>query len=156
MGHNGQKQGTMGHNRIKQDQNGSGWCPGLEDLEPFVSKKCVLGPFQTIWMPFQCISSRIQKSIFFDFLTILGYFGPFGALFGPFLGPFWTLKWPQEPQKTAGNLPELGKRGQKAIQMCFGTVLDHLDAILVHFEQNLKIEKISTFCHRVQLKFVVP
>ena len=23
---------------------------------------------------------------------------------------------------------------------CFGTVLDHLDAILVHFEQNLKID----------------
>ena len=26
-------------------------------------------------------------------------------------------------------------------KMCFGTVLDHLDAILVHFEQNLNIEK---------------
>ena len=30
-------------------------------------------------------------------------------------------------------------------KMCFWTVLDHLGAILVHFEQNLKIENFSTF-----------
>ena len=79
---------------------------------------------------------------FFNFLTILGYLGPFWALlalFGPFLGPFWTSKWPQEHKKT-GAYQNWAKGGQKAIKMCFGTVLDHLDAILVHFEQNLKIE----------------
>ena len=49
-------------------------------------------------------------------------------------------------QKTAGNLPKLGRGGVKRPwKMCFGTFWDHLDAILVHFEQNLKIENFSTF-----------
>ena len=29
--------------------------------------------------------------------------------------------------------------------MCFGTVLDHLETILVHFQPNLKIEIFSRF-----------
>ena len=32
-------------------------------------------------------------------------------------------------------------------KMCFWTVLDHLDAILVLFEQNLKIKKFRLFDH---------
>ena len=32
------------------------------------------------------------------------------------------------------------KGGQQAIQMCFETVLDHFDTILVHFQPKLKIE----------------
>ena len=37
------------------------------------------------------------------------------------------------------------KGGQQAIKMCFETVLDHLDTILVHFQPKLKIEKNSRF-----------
>ena len=74
---------------------------------------------------------------FFDpcwsFLTILG---PLGAPFWAFWGP----KWLRGPKRQGGTDQNLAKGGQKAIQMCFGTVLDHLDAILVHFEQNLKID----------------
>ena len=33
------------------------------------------------------------------------------------------------------------KGGQQAIYMCFETVLDHLDTILVHFQPKREIEK---------------
>ena len=52
-----------------------------------------------------------------------------GTLFGPF----------REPSKAGGTGQERPKGGQKAIEMCFGTVLDHLGAILLHFEPKLKI-----------------
>ena len=39
------------------------------------------------------------------------------------------------------------KGGQQAIKMCFGTVLDHLDTILVHFQPKLKIGKFRDFDH---------
>ena len=59
--------------------------------------------------------------------------------------PFWTLLGPREPQKGrgGGTGQERPKGGQKAIQMCFGTVLYHLDAILLHFEPKLKIDIFS-------------
>ena len=39
------------------------------------------------------------------------HLGPFLAIFGPFLGPFWTPKWPREPQNAGGNRPKWAKRG---------------------------------------------
>ena len=52
------------------------------------------------------------------------------------IGPFWGLR-------QGGTGQEWPKGGQRAIEMCFGNVLDHLDAILVHFEPKLKIEIFS-------------
>ena len=52
---------------------------------------------------------------------------------------FWALLGPREPQKAEGNRPRAAKRGSKGHKMCFGTVLYHLDAILLHFEPKLKI-----------------
>ena len=81
------------------------------------------------------------------------FFRPFWAHFGPpsglgspqmqwgtLFGPFWGLG---SPQRQGGTGQERPKGGQKAIEMCFGTVLDHLDAILVHFEPKPKIEIFS-------------
>ena len=60
-----------------------------------------------------------------------------------------TFIWPFDPLLAAlGWFPPAGpkraqKGGQKAIKMCFGTVLYHLDAILLHFEPKPKIEIFS-------------
>ena len=94
-------------------RNGSKWCPGLEDLEPFCFEKMC---FWTVLDHLDAILEHFEQNLknrnFFDFLTILGYFGPF-------LDPFWTPKWPQEPKKTAGNLPKLGKRRSKGHKNVF-------------------------------------
>ena len=50
--------------------------------------------------------------------------------------PFWGLFWASGAPKGRW---EPAKFGQKAIKMCIGAVLYHLDAILVHFEPKLKI-----------------
>ena len=55
-------------------------------------------------------------------------------------GPFLGLG---SPPKAGGNGQEWPEVGQKAIKMCIGTVLYHLDAILVHFEPKLKINFFS-------------
>ena len=65
--------------------------------------------------------------------------GPFGAHFGPPNG----LGSPKSEGGTGQNGP---KGGQQAIKMCFGTVSDHLEAILVHFQPKLEIRKILRFC----------
>ena len=81
---------------------------------------------------------KIKKKI--DFEAIWGHFGSFRGPFGPFLGPFWA----SGALKGRGELAKSGQKGgQKATEMCFGTVLDHLDAILVHFEPKLKIDFFS-------------
>ena len=50
--------------------------------------QCVLGPFETIWTPFQCISSRNWKSEKFrDFDNFGSFLTPAKTPFGPTLGP---------------------------------------------------------------------
>ena len=75
---------------------------------------------------------KIEK--FSRFLPFLAIFGPFWALFGPPLGP--------QIASTGQNEP---KGGQQAIKMCFGTVLDHLEATGPHLEAKKKIEKKNFF-----------
>ena len=45
--------------------------------------------------------------------------------------PFWALFGPREPPKQWGNRPRVAKRGSKGHKMGIGTVVYHLDAILV-------------------------
>ena len=60
------------------------------------------------------------------------------ALFGPFLGL-------GSPQRQGGTGQERPKGGEKAIEMCFGTVLDHLDAIFSAFRAETENRKIFDF-----------
>ena len=108
---------------------------------PRAAKRGSKGHKNVYWdrfIPFGCHFSAFRAEtgnrFFFPILR------PFWAILGPFwalLGPFWGLG---SPQRHGGTGQERPKGGQKAIEMCFGTVLDHLDAILVHFEPKLKID----------------
>ena len=74
----------------------------------------------------------------FEILTILGNFGQFLALFVPLLAHFGPLLDPQmasgAPKLQGGTGQNGPKGGQQAIKMCFGTVLDHLEAIGPHLK----------------------
>ena len=74
---------------------------------------------------------------------------PQGAKKGLKGPPFWAHYGPPNGlgrPKMQGETGQTGpKGGQQAITMCFETVLDHLDTILVHFQPKLKIEKILRF-----------
>ena len=76
-------------------RNGSKWCPGLEDLEPFCFEKIVfLGRFRPFGCHFSAFRAESENRKFFDFLTI---FGPFWAIFGPF--------WPLLAQSRCNGVP---------------------------------------------------
>ena len=77
---------------------------------------------------------------FWPFWAILAPFGPFLALFGAQNG----LGSPKMQGWTGQNGP---KGGQQAIKTCFGTVLDHLEAIGPHLGAKKKSKKkyFSTF-----------
>ena len=105
----------------------------------------VLDHLDTILAHFQP-KLKIEKKGDFD------HFGPFGAILSPFwplLGPFGVHFGPTKglgSPKMQGGTGQNGPKGsQQAIKMCFETVLDHLDTILVHFQPKLKIGKISRF-----------
>ena len=91
---------------------------------------------------FSAFPTESENRKFFEISTILTHFGPFLALLGPLLAPPKGLGSPKSEGGTGQNGPKVGP---EAIKMCFGTALDHLEAILVHFQPNLKIEKISRF-----------
>ena len=72
----------------------------------------VLDHWDAIWVHF-------EQNLKIDFFDHFGLFWAIWGPFWPFLDPFWTPKWSQEPKKTAGNLPKLGKRGSKGHKNVF-------------------------------------
>ena len=94
---------------------------------------------------FSAFPDESENRKIFEISTILGHFGPFLAHFGPFLAHFGPPKGLGSPKSEGGTGRNGPKAGPEAIKMCFGTVLDHLKTILVHFQTNLKIENFSRF-----------
>ena len=89
-------------------QNGSKWCPELEDLEPFCFEKMC---FWTVLDHLDTILVHFEQNLKIIFFSTFDHFGPFLALFGPFFGPFLDPKMASGAQKDSGNLPKLGTRG---------------------------------------------
>ena len=84
-------------------RNGSKWCPGLEDLEPFCFEKMcfwtVLDHLDAILVPFE---QNLKNRNFFGFLTILG--------------PFWPFL---DPKMASGEPTKIGQTGVKRPYQCF-------------------------------------
>ena len=89
-------------------RNGSKWCPGLEDLEPFCFEKMcfwtVLDHLDAILVHFE---QNLKIDFFSDFLTILGPFWPF-------LDP----KMASGAQKDSGEPTKIGQMGVKGPYKC--------------------------------------
>ena len=84
-------------------RNGSKWCTGLEDLEPFCFEKNVfLDRFRPFGCHFSAFRAESKNRNFFDFLTILGYFGPV-------LDP----KMASGAPKDSGEPTKIGQKGVK-------------------------------------------
>ena len=118
-----------------------------------------IGLASTFWC-FQNVNLRLRSSVFVSIWSPLfrkwqevPYNSQRGAKMaskGPELGHFWPflpLFGPQSglgsPQRQGGTKQESSLGGQKTMKMCFDSVLDHLNAILVHFEPKLKIDCFS-------------
>ena len=75
-----------------------------------------------------------------EFVVFMGHFDYFDHF-----GLCTALLWPNNGLRSLKSHYETGQDrpigGQKATKMCFGTVLDHVDGILVHLEAKPKIEK---------------
>ena len=105
--------------------------------------------FGTVLDHLETILVHFQPNLKIDFFRDFDHFGPFLGHFWPTFGPFWAHFGPPKglgsPQMQGGTGQNGPKGGQQAIKMCFGTVCDHLDTILVHFQPKLKIDFFSRF-----------
>ena len=86
-------------------RNGSKWCPGLEDPGVLFRKNVFLDRFRPFRCHFSAFRAESKNRFFFDFLTILGYSGPFW----PFLDPKMTSGAP----KDSGEPTKIGQKGVK-------------------------------------------
>ena len=98
------------------------------------------GCFRPCGNHFSAFPAETENRKKFEILTILGHFGPI-------LGPFWTPKGPREAKNAGGTGQNGPKGGQQAIQMCFETVLDHLDTILSETENRFFFEILTILGH---------
>ena len=112
-----------GQNRLKMGQNSPFWAFfGFREPtkaggnRPRAAKKGSKGHRNVFWdrfRPFGCHFSAFRAETenrkIVDFLTILGYFGPFLALFGPFLDP----QMASGAQKDNGEPTKIGQKGIK-------------------------------------------
>ena len=106
---------------------------GSKIWNPFVSKKkCV---FWTVLDHWDAILVHFEQNLK---IKNISTFWPFWVLFGL----FWTLFGPQNglrsPKTQRETYQNWAKGVQKAIKMCFGTVLDHLANLELKKPKNVQ------------------